>query len=115
MLKKRHAAGSKNMRKFVQRLWSEQEGVLSFEWTLLVVLLVVGIVSGVAAARDVIIDELGDAAEALLAFDQSYSFAGIPLLGIPASQYTDTMVVVGECGRGGVPGQLPINDADNGA
>ena len=38
------------------RMWNEEEGVLSFEWTLLVTLLVLGIVGGLAGARDAIID-----------------------------------------------------------
>ena len=54
-------------------LWTEEDGVLAFEWTLLLTLLVIGIVSGVSAARDAIIDELGDTAQVMLAVDQSYS------------------------------------------
>ena len=96
------------------RLWSEQDGVLSFEWTLLVALVTIGIVSGVTAARDVIIDELGDAAQAVLNFDQSYSFAGLPLLGIPSSQYTDVIPVVTDCGRDGPAGAGPQDDTDGG-
>ena len=53
-------------------VWQEEEGVLSFEWVLLVTVLVLGIVVGVAAARDAIIDELGDVGQAMLAVDQSY-------------------------------------------
>jgi Flp pilus assembly pilin Flp len=53
------------------RLWREDDGVLSFEWTLLVTLLTFGIVAGISAARDAIIDEFGDAAQAMLALDQS--------------------------------------------
>jgi Flp pilus assembly pilin Flp len=53
----------------------EEDGVLSFEWTLLVTLLVIGIVAGVSGARDAIIDELGDAAQAMLALDDSFSIA----------------------------------------
>lgn len=53
------------------RLWHEDEGVLSFEWTLLVTLLTFGIVAGISAARDAIIDEFGDVAEAMLALDHS--------------------------------------------
>jgi Flp pilus assembly pilin Flp len=52
-------------------LWREEEGVLSFEWTLLVTLLLLGIVAGLSAARDAIIDELGDVAQAMLAVDHS--------------------------------------------
>ena len=51
----------------------EEDGVLSFEWTLLVTLLVIGIVSAAwPRARDAIIDELGDAAQAMLALDDSF-------------------------------------------
>jgi Flp pilus assembly pilin Flp len=58
------------MQKFNQ-LWREDDGVLSFEWTLLLTLLTFGIVGGLAAARDAIIDELGDVAQAMLALDHS--------------------------------------------
>ncbi len=91
------------------RLRHEEDGVLSFEWTLLVVLLVFGIVTGVSAARDVIIDELGDYAQAILAIDQTYSFAGIPGV-IDASSYTDTQVVVSECDRNGPAGNNGQDD-----
>ena len=61
------------MKNVVLRMWNEDDGVLSFEWVLLVTLLPIGIVSGVAGARDAIIDELGDVAQAMLALDQSYT------------------------------------------
>ena len=56
-----------------KRIWQEDDGVLTFEWVLLVTLLTIGIVGGIAAARDAIIDELGDVAQAMLALDQSYT------------------------------------------
>jgi Flp pilus assembly pilin Flp len=100
----------------LRRIWAEDDGILSFEWTLLVVLLTFGVVSGLAAIRDTIIDELGDHAEAVLRFDQSYSFAGIPALGIPSSSYTDTLGTVEDCDRQmtfwGVDGP---DDGDDGA
>ncbi|MEX2172899.1 MAG: hypothetical protein WD872_00970 [Pirellulaceae bacterium] len=61
------------MKNVLARMWKEEDGVLSFEWVLLVSLLTVGIVSGLAGARDAIIDELGDVAQAMLALDQSYA------------------------------------------
>ncbi len=61
------------MKKVLASLWKEEDGVLSFEWVLLVTLLTIGIVAGVAGARDAIIDELGDVAQAMLALDQSYT------------------------------------------
>lgn len=59
--------------RFFTKMWREEEGVLSFEWTLLVTLLTIGIVSGLSAARDGIIDELGDAAQAMVSIDQSFT------------------------------------------
>ena len=59
------------------QLASENDALLSFEWVLLLTLLTIGIVSGVTAARDAIIDEMGDVAEAAQAFDQSYSLAAV--------------------------------------
>ncbi|WP_254506904.1 Flp family type IVb pilin [Anatilimnocola floriformis] len=67
------------MKKVLSRMWKEQDGVLSFEWVLLVTLLTFGVVSGIAAARDAIIDELGDVAQAMQAIDQSYT-VDFPLL-----------------------------------
>jgi Flp pilus assembly pilin Flp len=60
------------MNKVLTQVWKEEDGVLTFEWVLLVTLLTIGIVSGLAAARDAIIDEMGDVAEAMLALDQSF-------------------------------------------
>lgn len=59
----------------LRKFWTETDGVLAFEWTLMLTVLVIGIVSGVAAARDAIIDELGDTAQVMLAIDQSYTIA----------------------------------------
>ena len=61
------------MKSMAMQIWKEDEGVLTFEWILLVTLLTIGIVSGLTTARDAIIDELGDVAEAMLSTDQSYT------------------------------------------
>jgi len=79
---------------------------------ILVVLLVFGIVSGLCAARDGIIDELSDQAAAILAFDQSYSFSGFGTF-IPASSYTDSLGVVTDCGRNTLAGQPAVDDVDS--
>lgn len=60
------------MQKTLNQIWKEEDGVLTFEWVLLVTLLTIGIVSGLAGARDAIIDEMGDVAQAMLALDQSF-------------------------------------------
>ena len=61
------------MKKLLARMWHETDGVLSFEWTMLTSLLTVGVVSGVAAVRDAVTDELGDVAQAMVSLDQSYT------------------------------------------
>ena len=61
------------MKNLVMQTWKEDEGVLTFEWILLLTLLTIGIVSGLSAVRDATIDELSDVAEAMLSLDQSYT------------------------------------------
>jgi len=63
----------------LRSMWQEDDGVLSFEWALLTTLVVIAVVGGLAAARDAITDELGDAAQAMLALDNSYTIT-YPLL-----------------------------------
>jgi hypothetical protein len=57
----------------MKRMWKEDEGVLTFEWILLITVLVIGIVGGLSAARDALIVELGDVAEGMVSLDQSYT------------------------------------------
>ena len=97
------------MRIALRKAWCEDDGVLSFEWTIVMVVIVFGIVGGIAAARDALIDELGDMAEAVLSINQSFTFSGIPSLGIPGSFYTDNPGQVIDCTRQttvfGAPGE----------
>jgi Flp pilus assembly pilin Flp len=60
------------MQQLCQRMWREDDGVLSFEWTVLTSLLTVGVVSGIASVRDAVIDEMGDLSQAMVSLDQSY-------------------------------------------
>jgi Flp pilus assembly pilin Flp len=60
------------MKQLLVRMWKDEDGVLSFEWTMLTSLLTIGVVSGVAAVRDATIDEMGDLSQAMLSLDQSY-------------------------------------------
>ena len=43
--------------KHLYRVWTEDDGVLAFEWILLVTLLTIGIVGGIAGVRDAVIDD----------------------------------------------------------
>lgn len=109
------------MKQFLTRLVDENDAVLSFEWMLLVTLLTIGIVSGLTAARDAIIDEMGDVAEAAQALDQSYSLSdfdyvvlGVTIFSTNPSIYTETAAdqSVVDCARaaGGGPDQGALND-----
>jgi Flp pilus assembly pilin Flp len=111
------------MKKVLARVWKEEDGVLSFEWILLLTLLTIGIVSGVAAARDAIIDEFGDVAQAMLALDQSYTIDFPLLVQVHAastssasdSSFTDALLYT-DCTRSAAPtGQVPqqVLDVDS--
>jgi len=75
--------------KHLKRLWSDDRGVLSFEWVVVITLLVIGIVGGLAAVRDATIDELGDVAEGVTHFNQSFHLPGNERFGIPDVDFTD--------------------------
>ena len=111
------------MKKVLARVWKEEDGVLSFEWILLLTLLTIGIVSGVAAARDAIIDEFGDVAQAMLALDQSYTIDFPLIVHVHAittssasdSSFTDALAYT-DCSRSSAPvGQDPqqVLDVDS--
>lgn len=110
------------MVRFLSRVWREEDGVLTFEWVLLVTLLTIGVVSGLAGARDAIIDELGDVALAMLSLDQSYTidFPLAVIVHAPTtssasdSSFTDTFFYL-DCDRTAFEGQSPaaVVDLDN--
>jgi Flp pilus assembly pilin Flp len=106
------------MKRTLLALWREDDGILSFEWTMVLTLLVIGIVAGLAAARDAIIDELGDVAQAAGAIDQSFSLAEInivdPPIFAPGMSFTDDTMVYTDCARELAPaGQAAQNDSDS--
>lgn len=79
------------------RPYSRRRGVLSFEWIVLITIIAVGIVGGLTAVRDAIVDELGDVAGAAVAIDQSFTGFG--------TSFVDTRGTVTTCrpedGKGG--------------
>ena len=118
------------MQRLISQIWTEEDGVLSFEWTLLLTLLTLGIVSGLSAARDAIIDELGDLAQAAGAMDQSYSFPALTFtfgdgngngngngsgtFSVAGSSFTDDAMVYTDCARTAAPvGQPAATDSDS--
>jgi hypothetical protein len=102
------------------RVWSEEEGFLTFEWILLVTLLTIGIVSGVTAVRDATIDELGDVAQAMLRLDQSYTIDHPLHIAVHApttsaasdSKFRDRIVFFRHCDRTDFNGQGPHTDCN---
>jgi len=62
----------------LKRIWNEDRGVLTFEWVLLITVIVIGIVGGYTSVRDGVIDELGDVAGAIIAVDQSFTTPECP-------------------------------------
>ena len=82
----------------MKRFINEESGVLTFEWILLISVLVIGIVGGLSAVRDALVCELADVASAMVALDQSYYICWPWEVGTPddvvdgavASFYQDT-------------------------
>jgi Flp pilus assembly pilin Flp len=95
------------MKRRLLALWREDDGVLSFEWTMVLTLLTIGIVAGLSAARDAIIDELGDVAQAAGAIDQSFTLAEIDLvdpdISAPGMSFTDDAMIYTDCARETAP------------
>jgi hypothetical protein len=62
----------------LKRLWKEQDGfVITSELLLIVTILVIGLIVGMVAVRDAVVQELGDVAAAIGALDQSYQYNGV--------------------------------------
>lgn len=92
------------MKHLFRRMWREEDGVLSFEWTVLTSLLTVGVVSGIASVRDAVIDEMGDLSQAMISLDQSYYIQ--PPLGMQVHSGGFGFGNVGFVGSGGGFGGL---------
>jgi len=98
-----------------RRFRNKRRGILTFEWILLITVLVVGIVGGVSAVRDAMISEMGDVVGAATAVDQSYSVTAFTVPGSPtvtlgnAFHFTDTK---GGCAQpeGRFPNVVPDQD-----
>ena len=66
------------MRKFLSQLWNDVAGfVISSELIFVATLLVIGMITGLTTIRDQVLGELGDVADAVSEFDQSYSISAV--------------------------------------
>jgi hypothetical protein len=62
----------------VRKLWMDEAGfVVSTELILVAVLLVIGMIAGLATIRDQVVQELGDVAVAVSDVNHSYRFSGV--------------------------------------
>ena len=82
----------------LRRLWDEEEGVLTFEWIMMMTLLVIGVIGGTAAIRDAILHEAQSTADAVVSLDQGYSVE--PPLGVAVTVLSDTICTSGASGMG---------------
>ena len=99
------------MKSLLNRAWQEDEGVLTFEWILLITVIVIGIVGGVSAVRDALISELGDVSGAVVHIDQSYEVIADPCTGDGnAFEFEDTVPTCS--GEGLRPDDPPVTQPD---
>lgn len=91
------------MRKKLSRFYRPpRRGLMTFEWIILITLLVIGMVGAYTAVRDGFVDELGDTAAAILSVDQSFHTEppeGLPCAGSWGSWQDDNAADQLERGR----------------
>src|SRR5881275_951468 len=65
------------MSQLMFKLWNDDCGALiATEWVFVATILVLGIITGLVAVRQAVISELTEFANAVMALNQSFSFAG---------------------------------------
>ncbi len=64
--------------KLFNRIMNDEQGVLTFEWILLLAILVIGVVGGLAAVRDALNIQLGSSTAVILGLNQSVTVAYAP-------------------------------------
>ena len=61
----------------LNRLYREEQGIVTLEWIILAVLLAVGLIAGLGVARNAISLEMADVANAANGYDASYNVQGL--------------------------------------
>ena len=87
------------MRRLFQRLWNDDRGALiATEWVFVATILILGIITGLIAVRQAVISELTEFANAVMALNQSFSFAGQSncLSSTAGSQASDSSNIINE-------------------
>ena len=96
------------MKSLLRRIWRDDEGVLTFEWILLITIIAIGIVGGISAVRDALISELGDVTGAAVNIDQSYFVVTDPCTNL-GTQFFYRDRVPGCTGNGQRPATPPVS------
>jgi hypothetical protein len=66
------------VRQLLFKLWNDDSGALiAAEWLFMVVIMVMGLITGLVAVRDSVVEELAEAGNAITALDVGYSFDGL--------------------------------------
>ena len=60
----------------MKHLMKDENGLLTFEWILLITLLVIGIIGGISVIRDALIIEAAETAGSIVALSQDYAVTG---------------------------------------
>lgn len=84
--------------KLFNRILNDEQGVLTFEWILLLALLVIGIVGGLAAVRDGLLIQLGSSAAVIVGIDQSTLIKFPPIIQITVPDLYDGVVAGSSAG-----------------
>ena len=70
------------MKRILTDLWTDDCGaLLATEWVVVATLVVLGVIPGLVAIRNGVLNEIKDVSNATTALDQSYDFAGNELVG----------------------------------
>jgi hypothetical protein len=86
----------------LKSLWFDEAGaILSFEFMLLLVILVIGISIGMVILRDAIVSEFQLVAAAVNSLDPGYGWAGLVYTGTSSGAYVNGSQDVGPAAEGG--------------
>jgi len=96
----------------MNRIWNDESGVLTFEWILLITLLVIGIVGGLAVIRDAYIIEAAETAEAMMGLNQGYIIQA-PVDATIANATADQGVALTDYKASGAQGSRYEDEAGN--
>jgi hypothetical protein len=91
----------------MNRLWNDEAGfIVSMELMIIATILVLGMIVGLAAIREQLVQELADVAEAISEFDQSFSYSAISghAASTAGADFTDALDFCDLADAGATPG-----------